>query len=133
MSTIRDVAAYAKVSVATVSHVVNGTRFVDPKTVIRVQNAIDVLGYRPNQLARSLRRNETSTIGLLIPDNSSPFFAKIARTIEDAGFAEGYSVILCNSDGSETSSGAVKPSRHLTSESPVAKVQVCRPRCSRCC
>ncbi len=102
MTTIRDVAAYAKVSVATVSHVINNTRFVNPQTVNRVQDAIDALSYRPNQLARSLRRNKTSTIGLLIPDNSSPFFAKIARTIEDVGFAEGYSVILCNSDGSET-------------------------------
>jgi LacI family transcriptional regulator len=102
MPTIRDVASHAKVSVATVSHVINGTRFVDPQTVDRVQGAINALGYRPNKLARSLRRNETSTIGLLVPDNSSPFFAKVARTIEDAGFVEGYSVILCNSDGSET-------------------------------
>jgi LacI family transcriptional regulator len=102
MPTMRDVAAHAQVSVATVSHVINGTRFVDPDTVDRVRAAIELLNYRPNKLARSLRRNETSTIGLFIPDNSNSFFAKMARTIEDIGFAAGYSVILCNSDGSET-------------------------------
>lgn len=106
MPTMRDVAAYARVSVATVSHVINGTRFVDPQTVDRVRNAIDVLGYRPNSLARGLRRNETSIIGMLVPDNSNPFFAEIARSIEDVGFNEGYSVILCNSDGSEAKEAA---------------------------
>ncbi len=100
MPTIRDVAARAEVSVATVSHVINGTRPVHPRTVERVQAAIVALGYRPNTLARGLRRSESSTIGLVVPDNSNPFFAKIARAIEDRGFAEGYNVILCNSDES---------------------------------
>ncbi len=101
MPTIRDVAAHAHVSPTTVSHVINGTRFVDPETEERVRTAIEALGYRPNSLARSLRRRSTSTIGLLVPDNSNPFFADVARAIEDAGFAKGYNVILCNSDGSE--------------------------------
>ncbi|HYO30403.1 MAG TPA: substrate-binding domain-containing protein, partial [Thermomicrobiales bacterium] len=56
------------------------------------------LGYHPNSLARSLRRRVTHTIGLLVPDNANPYFAEVARAIEDAGFAEGYSVVLCNSD-----------------------------------
>jgi LacI family transcriptional regulator len=102
MPTIREVAEHAQVSVATVSHVINHTRFVDPKTQERVRRSIKLLGYRPNLLARSLRRRETRTIGLLVPDNANPFFAEFARVIEDAGFAEGYSVILCNSDRSET-------------------------------
>jgi LacI family transcriptional regulator len=102
MPTIREVAEQARVSVATVSHVINRTRFVDPETQERVHQAIKTLGYRPNLLARSLRRRETRTIGLLVPDNANPFFAEFARVIEDAGFAEGYSVILCNSDRSET-------------------------------
>src|SRR3954468_10326977 len=102
MPTIRDVAAYARVSPSTVSHVLNGTRFVDPQTEVRVRTAIEALGYRPNSVARSLRRRTTSTIGLLVPDISNPFFAEIARAIEDAGFSAGYNVILCNSDGSET-------------------------------
>jgi LacI family transcriptional regulator len=67
-----------------------------------VRQAIQTLGYRPNLLARSLRRRETRTIGLLVPDNANPFFAEFARVVEDVVFAEGYSVILCNSDRSET-------------------------------
>jgi LacI family transcriptional regulator len=101
MPTIREVAEHAQVSVSTVSHVINHTRFVDPATQERVRRAISTLGYRPNMLARSLRRRETRTIGLLVPDNANPFFAEFARVIENAGFAEGYSVILCNSDRSE--------------------------------
>jgi LacI family transcriptional regulator len=102
MPTIREVAKQANVSVATVSHVINGTRFVEPQTQERVRSAIKSLGYRPNLLARSLRRRETHTIGLIVPDNANPFFADVARVIENAGFAEGYSVILCNTDRSET-------------------------------
>ena len=104
--TIRDVARDACVSTTTVSHVVNGTRFVEPETEERVRQAITRLGYRPNLLARSLRRQETHTIGLLVPDNSNPFFAEVARVIEDAGFVEGYSVILCNSDLSDAKQAA---------------------------
>src|SRR3954447_12186282 len=101
MATIREVAEQAQVSVSTVSHVINRTRFVDSETQERVRQAISTLGYRPNLLARSLRRRETRTIGLLVPDNANPYFAEFARVIENAGFAEGYSVILCNSDRSE--------------------------------
>lgn len=96
--TIQDVAARSGVSISTVSRVVTGAVAVEPATAERVREAIADLGYRPNLLARSFRRRVTHTIGLLVPDNSNPFFAEMARTIEDAGFAEGYSVILCNSD-----------------------------------
>jgi LacI family transcriptional regulator len=106
MPTIRDVAAHAKVSVSTVSHVLNGTRYVEPETEDRVRAAIEALGYRPNSVARSLRRRRTGTIGLLVPDNSNPFFAEVARAIEDAGFTEGYNLILCNSDGSASKEAA---------------------------
>ena len=106
MPTIRDVAKQAGVSKSTVSHVLNGTRFVGPGTEERVRSAIAALGYHPNSLARSLRRRVTHTIGLLVPDNANPFFAEVARVIEDAGFAEGYSVILCNSDLSEVKQAA---------------------------
>lgn len=106
MPTIRDVAHHAQVSVTTVSHVINNTRFVEPETEQRVRTAIEVLGYRPNLLARGLRRRQTRTIGLLIPDNSNPFFADVARAIEDTGFSEEYSVILCNSDMSDVKQAA---------------------------
>jgi LacI family transcriptional regulator len=99
--TIEDVAARAGVSISTVSRVVNQSVPVDPATEGRVREAIAELGYRPNLLARSFRQRVTHTIGLLVPDISNPFFAKVARAIEDAGFAAGYSVVLCNSDLSE--------------------------------
>src|SRR5215210_8241542 len=97
-ATIQDVAVRSGVSISTVSRVVTGSVAVEPATAERVNEAISALGYRPNLLARSFRRQVTHTIGLLVPDNSNPFFAELARTIEDAGFAEGYSVVLCNSD-----------------------------------
>ncbi len=100
--TITDIARRAGVSAATVSRVINRTVPVDPDTEARVRAAIRELDYRPNLLARSFRRRQTQTIGLLVPDNSNPFFAELARAIEDIGFAEQYNVILCNSDLSET-------------------------------
>jgi LacI family transcriptional regulator len=96
-----DIAREANVSVSTVSRVINQTVFVEPETEERVRAAIQKLSYRPNLLARSFRRRVTHTIGLLIPDNSNPFFAEVARMIEDAGFREGYNVVLCNSDLSQ--------------------------------
>jgi len=57
------------------------------------------LGYQPNRLARSLRRGQTHTIGMIIPDSANPFFAEMARGVEDTSFKSGYNVILCNSDG----------------------------------
>ncbi|MDB6001295.1 MAG: LacI family transcriptional regulator [Rhizobacter sp.] len=98
MSTIRDVALLAGVSITTVSHVVNNTRRVSADRSARVQAAIAQLGYQPNAVARSLRVNETRMFGMIVPDNSNPYFAEIARSIEDASFEFGYSVILCNSD-----------------------------------
>jgi LacI family transcriptional regulator len=98
MITIRDVASKAEVSIATVSRVVNGNRPVHPDIRARVLKAVEELDYRPSSLARGLRRSNTCMLGLIIPDNSNPFYAELARAIEDAGFAAGYSVILCNSD-----------------------------------
>ncbi len=96
--TIKDVANQAGVSTTTVSHVINNTRFVAEPTRDAVEKAMSNLGYHPNTLARSLRSGETKTIGLMLPDGSNPFFADMARRIEDLGFKNGYSVILCNSD-----------------------------------
>jgi LacI family transcriptional regulator len=98
MATIKDVARQAAVSVTTVSHVVNGTRFVSDDARQRVQQAIDALRYVPSALARSLKNNRTHTIGTMIPNCSNPYFAEIVRGIEDACFAAGFTVVLCNSD-----------------------------------
>jgi LacI family transcriptional regulator len=97
MATMNDVARAADVSIATVSHVINGTRFVSPERMERVQAAMLELNYTPDATARSLRVGRTSTIGLVIPDNSNPFFAELARRIEEAGFDAGYTTIVGNS------------------------------------
>ena len=108
MTTIRDVAKRAGVSTTTVSHVINSTRKVDPATAARVDAAIAELGYRPNALARSMRRGQTHTVGVVIPDIANPFFGDLARWLEDALFEAGYSAIICNSDGDDR-----KESRYL--------------------
>jgi len=97
--TITDVAKMAGVSITTVSHVINKTRFVSEELVERVNAAIDGLNYQPSALARSLRTKTSGTIGIVIPDNTNPFFAEVVRGIEDFYFEHGYSVFLCNSDG----------------------------------
>jgi LacI family transcriptional regulator len=94
---MKEVARAAEVSVATVSHVINGTRFVSPALADRVQAAMGTLGYTPDATARSLRVRRTQTIGLVIPDNSNPFFAQLAQVIEEEGFEAGYTTILGNS------------------------------------
>lgn len=95
-----DIAKLAGVSQAMVSYVVNNNPNVKipEETRQRIQDAIKNLEYVPNALARGLRSGQTRTIGLVVPDNSNPFFAEIARIIENIGFENGYSVILCNSD-----------------------------------
>ena len=96
---MRDVAEQAGVSVTSVSHVINETRPVSDELRRRVLAAMEELGYQPNRLARSLRRGQTLTIGMIIPDSANPFFAEMARGVEDTSFKSGYNVILCNSDG----------------------------------
>jgi len=98
MTNIKDVASRAGVSITTVSHVINKTRYVSDDLIDRVQKAMVDLDYYPNSLASGLRSGRTKTIGLVIPDISNQFFAEISRKIEDKGFEYGYSVILCNTD-----------------------------------
>jgi LacI family transcriptional regulator len=98
MANIKDVAIKAGVSITTVSHVINKTRFVSDDLTNRVHKAMDDLKFFPNSLARGLRSGRTKTIGLVVPDISNQFFAEISRKIEDKGFEYGYSVILCNTD-----------------------------------
>lgn len=98
-NTIKDVAEKAGVSTTTVSHVINKTRFVSQDLRKRVTDAIRDLNYQPSGLARSLRTKASGTIGIVIPDNTNSFFAEVVRGIEDYCYGQGYSVFLCNSDG----------------------------------
>ncbi|WP_077214269.1 catabolite control protein A [Bacillus dakarensis] len=96
--TIYDVAREANVSMATVSRVVNGNPNVKPATRKKVLEVINKLGYRPNAVARGLASKKTTTVGVIIPDISSTFFAELARGIEDIATMYKYNIILSNSD-----------------------------------
>lgn len=99
--TRKDVARYAGVSTAVVSYVVNGgPRNVSPATEARVRDAIAVLDYRPNAAARALKLGSSRLLGLILPDNSNPFFTELAHAVEQEAEALGYAVLLTNSDGS---------------------------------
>ncbi|GGU27808.1 LacI family DNA-binding transcriptional regulator [Streptomyces violascens] len=98
MAGIKDVAAEAGVSVATVSRVLNSHPSVSEAARARVLAAVERLGYRPNAVARSLRTDQTRTLGLVISDVLNPYFTELARSVEEAARALGYSVIIGNAD-----------------------------------
>ncbi len=98
MATIKDVAAIAGVSFTTVSHVVNNSRPVSADVRAKVERAIRELNYVPSAVARSLKARSTATIGLVVPNSTNPYFAELARGIEDQCALSGYCVFLCNSD-----------------------------------
>ncbi|WP_455675480.1 catabolite control protein A [Pradoshia sp.] len=99
--TIYDVAREANVSMATVSRVVNGNPNVKPATRKKVNDVIERLGYRPNAVARGLASKKTTTVGVIIPDISSIFYAELARGIEDIATMYKYNIILSNSDANQ--------------------------------
>jgi LacI family transcriptional regulator len=105
MATIYDVARRAEVSPATVSRVVNGRANVDPALAERVRAAMRDLNYRPNAVARNLRRSRTSMWAVIISDIGNPFFTSLVRGVEDVAQTAGYSVVLCNSDNDEAKEG----------------------------
>jgi LacI family transcriptional regulator len=96
--TIKDVAKKANVSIATVSRVLNNQGGYSPKTKEKVLSAIKELGYQPNALARGLINKRTETIGILIPEVSNMFAAKIFHGVENAAHQRGSSAIVCNTD-----------------------------------
>ncbi|WP_367128365.1 LacI family DNA-binding transcriptional regulator [Saccharothrix sp. HUAS TT1] len=105
---IRDVATRAKVSVGTVSNVLNRPEVVAPATRDRVLGAIVELGFVRNDAARQLRSGTPRAIGLVVLDVGNPFFTDVARGVEDTASEAGHAVILCNSDGSPQ-----RESRHV--------------------
>ena len=97
-ASIYDVAREAKVSVFTVSAVINKKTHVGKKLLERVEQAIRKLNYRPNLIARSLAKQRTHTIGMIVSDIANPFFPMVVRGAEDAAQKHGYNLLLCNSD-----------------------------------
>lgn len=94
---MRDVATMAGVSTATVSHVLNGTRFVSYETKRRVQESIEALQYTPNIAARGFRVGKSKIIGFILPDFSNHFFSSLVETVENALACKGYHLILATS------------------------------------
>jgi len=95
-ATIGDVAERAHVSTATVSRVLAGVGRARPETEARVLAAARELDYRPSGVARSLKRQTTETLGLIVTDIENPYFPELVRAVEDAARAEGYAILLCN-------------------------------------
>jgi LacI family transcriptional regulator len=97
-ATIKDVAAHAGVSVATVSAVINSNKYVSPDLAQRVQESIAALWYERNSLAQGLKKHTSHIIGLIISDITNPYFTSVVRGVEDVANARGYSLILGNTD-----------------------------------
>lgn len=97
-ASIHDVAQRAGVSAATVSHVLNASRFVSDETRARVLSAAHDLGYIPSAIARGLRNRRTRTIGLIVSDVENPYFTEVARAVERRAADAGYTVVLGNTD-----------------------------------
>jgi LacI family transcriptional regulator len=97
MPTLRDVARLARVSHTTVSHVLNGTKRVRPEVADRVRGAVEALGYRMNRQAQALRRGQSRTLGLILPDLTNPFFPGLAQAIGLAARQAGFTLTLVDS------------------------------------
>src|SRR6266487_3322691 len=98
MVSIKDVAEAAGVSTATVSRALSNGLHVRSEVRERVMAAVRRLGYRPNLVARSLRSQQSNTIGLIVSDVRNSFFTSISRAVEDVAYEQGFSVFLCNTD-----------------------------------
>ncbi|MFB9750101.1 LacI family DNA-binding transcriptional regulator [Paenibacillus hodogayensis] len=100
-TTIYDVAREAGVSIATVSQVINGKGKISEERRQEIMQIMERLSYQPSVIASALTGKKTYTLGLLIPDISNPFFAEVARSVEDQGNQHGYSLIICSTDNKD--------------------------------
>jgi LacI family transcriptional regulator len=98
MPTIVDIAKRANVSVMTVSRVLNNPEIVSDKTIKKIHKIMDNLGYQPSQIARSLVKKRTNTIGVIMPDIKNTFFNNLFRHIEDYASSHDFNLLLCNTD-----------------------------------
>lgn len=113
MATLHDVARAAGVSIKTVSNVINGYPHIRPETREKVQTAIELLHYRPNRAARSLRSGRTDMIGLIVPDLRNPYFAELADDVMRAARTHGFSVLIEQFDLDRESELAALRNAHL--------------------
>lgn len=96
-TSLRDISKKAGVSVGTVSNVLNRPGIVAPETAKRVLQAIEEMGYNPNGYVKHMSAAHSRTLGLVVPNVSNPFFAEVARGVEDAAAKRNYAVFICNS------------------------------------
>lgn len=99
MATMKDIARLAKVSTSTVSHVINNSRFVSEEIREKVQTIVKELNYMPSALARSLKVNQTKTIGMLVTTTSNPFFAEVMAGVERYCQQHHYNLIIATTNG----------------------------------
>ena len=100
---IKDIAVKANVSITTVSFIINGKakeKSISEAVIEKVEKIIAESGYKPNQIARSLRTGNSNIIGLIIEDISNSFFSRIARLIEDKAYKKGYKIIYSSTENS---------------------------------
>ncbi|UKS27122.1 LacI family transcriptional regulator [Paenibacillus sp. HWE-109] len=100
-ATIYDVAREAGVSIAAVSQVMNGKGKISEERRAEILKTMERLNYQPSVIASALTGKKTFTLGLLVPDISNPFFAEIARAVEDQGHHLGYSLVICSTDNKD--------------------------------
>src|SRR4051812_6708534 len=98
MADIKQIAERARVSIATVSNVISGSRAVSPGLTARVRAAIEALDYHPNHIARSLKIKQTNMLGMIIPDITNPFFPEVMRGAEDASRERKYLLVTANTN-----------------------------------
>jgi len=98
MTTLKDVAKLANVSIATVSIYVNNKGYISPEKRERIKKAIDELNYKPNLIARILKKKISKTIGIIFTGIENPFFSCLVENAEEVAFKSGYNVILCNTE-----------------------------------
>ena len=99
MATMKDIARIAQVSTSTVSHVINGTRFVSDEMREKIMAVVRELNYQPSALARSFKLKKTQTIGMLVTASNNPFFAEVVAAVEGYCAKNDYNLILTNTNG----------------------------------
>lgn len=99
MATIKDVAREAGLTVTTVSRVLNNRGYISEDARKKVNDAMKKLNYQPNEVARSLHKKTTNTIGLIVPHIRHPYFAEMISNIENEAYKKGYRILLCNTKG----------------------------------
>lgn len=97
MATLKDVARESGLTVGTVSRVLNNRGYISDKAREKVEEAMKKLNYRPNEVARSLSRSSTNTIGVIVPHIRHPYFTEMISNLENQAYKKGYKILLCNS------------------------------------